>query len=43
MQLILRDDDARALRDLLNAHVRDVRLEVARTDCTATAPARKST
>jgi hypothetical protein len=32
MQLILNDNDARTLRDLLSDHLRDLRLEVARTE-----------
>jgi hypothetical protein len=32
MQLSLSDEDARTLRDLLSDHLRDLRLEVARTE-----------
>jgi hypothetical protein len=32
MELILSDEDARTLRDLLSNHLRDLRLEVARTE-----------
>ena len=32
MELILNDEDARRLRDLFSDHLRDLRLEVARTE-----------
>ena len=32
MELILNDDDARTLHDLLSDHLHDLRLEVARTE-----------
>ncbi len=32
MELIINDDDARTLHDLLSDHLRELRLEVARTE-----------